>query len=77
MPSEVCPLCGSTQAIQLTVNDRFRACDPAGEVFEISLRKPIWTCPQCRMSWEGREGLIAKENAYQVALRTRLPEARR
>jgi rubrerythrin len=76
MPSEACPLCGNTQNALQTVNDRFRACDPAGEVFEVALRKPVWTCPRCRMSWEGDEGRVAKEMAYQAALRRRGMEAR-
>jgi len=76
MTSEVCPLCGNPQTVQQTVNDRFRACDPAGEAFEVALRKPIWTCPQCQMSWEGPDGLMAKEEAYQRALHDRRYAAR-
>jgi ssDNA-binding Zn-finger/Zn-ribbon topoisomerase 1 len=71
MPSEICPLCGNTQTLKRSVNDRFLACDPTGEVFEVALQKPVWTCSQCHMVWERDECLMAKEEAYQVALRDR------
>ena len=73
MAKEVCPRCGTSQPVQRTVNDRFRAWDPAGQVFEVTLREPIWICPMCKMSWEGTDAFIAKEKAYQEALRKRHP----
>jgi hypothetical protein len=76
MRNEICPRCGNSHPVQQTVNDRFRACDPAGQVFEVTLEEPIWICPACNMSWEGPDGLIAKENAYQAALRTRYEVSR-
>jgi hypothetical protein len=71
MRHEVCPRCGSSQPVQHTVNDRFRAWDPAGQVFEVTLQEPILVWLACNMSWEGPDGLIAKENAYQEALQKR------
>ena len=53
------------------VNSRFKASDPTGEVFEVTLREPIWSCPACRMGWEGEDTLAAKESAYQAALKMR------
>ena len=58
------------------VNDRFRACDEAGRVFEVSLQAPMWSCPACRMCWEGQEALAAKESAYLAALTKRAVETR-
>ncbi len=68
---EKCPRCGSSRVVQRMVNNRFRASDPAGQVFEVTLREPIWSCPVCRMGWEGEETFVAKESAYQAALMMR------
>jgi hypothetical protein len=59
------------------VNNRFRAVDPTGRVFEVTLQEPIWSCPTCQMGWEGEDTLAAKENAYQAALRMREAETGR
>jgi predicted RNA-binding Zn-ribbon protein involved in translation (DUF1610 family) len=74
MHHETCPRCGNREIVQRIVNDRFNACDAAGRVFEVSLRAPIWSCPACRMGWEGREALAAKEHAYLAALTKRAVE---
>jgi hypothetical protein len=71
MRREICPRCDSSRPVQQTVNDRFRAWDPAGQVFEVTLQEPIWNCPVCNMSWEGPDGFAAKEKAYQEALQKR------
>lgn len=76
MRNAVCPRCGSAHTMQQTVHDRFKAWDPAGEVFEVTVLEPIWICPVCNMSWEGHDGLAAKENAYQTALQKRHPDPR-
>ena len=71
MPDETCPRCGSSQVVQRTVNDRFRASDLAGQVFEVTLQEPVWSCPACHMCWEGQDTFAAKENAYRAALTKR------
>jgi ribosomal protein L37AE/L43A len=76
MHNETCPRCGNSKTVQRIVNDRFRACDAAGRVFEVSLQAPIWSCPACRMGWEGQEALAAKESAYLAALTKRAVETR-
>ncbi len=53
------------------VNDQFHACDADGRVFEVRLQEPVWSCPACRMCWEGEEATAAKELAYLAALRLR------
>lgn len=76
MRNESCPRCGSGQIVQRIVNDRFRACDPAGRVFEVTLQEPVWSCPACHMCWEGEDALVAKENAYLATLTKREVETR-
>ena len=71
MTEATCPRCGNVQVVQRTVHDRFKAWDPAGEVFEVTLQEPVWSCPACRMCWEGPDTFAAKENAYRAALTKR------
>ena len=71
MRKGTCPRCGATRVVQRIVNNRFRASDPAGQVFEVTLQEPIWICPACNMGWEGEDTLAAQENAYQAALMMR------
>ena len=71
MREKTCPRCGASRVVQRMVNNRFRASDPAGQVFEVTLQEPIWSCPACQMGWEGEDTLAAKENAYQAALTRR------
>lgn len=71
MSDKICPRCGNSRVVQRTVNDRFRASDPAGRVFEVTLQEPVWSCPTCRMCWEGQDTFAAKENAYRAALTKR------
>jgi hypothetical protein len=60
MHEKTCPRCGASRVVQRMVNNRFRASDPAGQVFEVTLQEPIWSCPACQMSWEG-EGHFRRE----------------
>lgn len=76
MRNETCPRCGNGETVQRVVNDRFRACDETGRVFEVALQAPVWSCPACRMCWEGQEAHAAKENAYLAALTKRTVETR-
>jgi hypothetical protein len=76
MRNENCPRCGSSQTVQRIVNDRFRACDPAGRVFEVTLQEPVWSCLACHMCWEGQEAFVAKEYAYLATLTKREIETR-
>ena len=71
MREKTCPRCGASRVVQRMVNNRFKASDPAGQVFEVTLQEPIWSCPACQMGWEGEDTLAAKENAYQAALTRR------
>ena len=71
MHKQTCPRCGASGVVQRLVNNRFRASDPGGQVFEVTLQEPIWSCPTCQMGWEGEDTLAAKENAYQAALTMR------
>jgi hypothetical protein len=71
MHEKTCPRCGASRVVQRMVNNRFRASDPAGQVFEVTLQEPIWSCPACQMGWEGEDTLAAKEKAYRAALTMR------
>jgi ribosomal protein L37AE/L43A len=73
MPNHHCPVCGSNDVVQRTVNDRLRAADPVGQTFEIPLLLPVWRCKACKLCWQGEEALAAKEAAYQYALVKRAP----
>ncbi len=75
MHEEICPRCAGSPVVQRTVNNRFRASDPAGHVFDVTLQEPIWSCPACHMCWEGEDTFAAKENAYRAALTMREVEA--
>jgi ribosomal protein L37AE/L43A len=77
MADASCPRCGNAQVVQRTVYDRFKAWDPAGEVFEVTLQEPVWSCPACRMCWEGPDTFAAKESAYRAALTQRSAQTRR
>jgi hypothetical protein len=76
MHEPVCPRCGSHEVVERVVNDCFKACDSAGNVFEVTVREPVLRCCACRMCWEGDESLLAKENAYRAALARREVETR-
>jgi uncharacterized Zn finger protein len=76
MDQEECPRCGSSHVVQRVVNDRFKACDASGHVFEVTLQEPVWSCVACRMCWQGDESRAAKESAYRAALARRAVEAR-
>ena len=69
-----CPICGSSDVVGRTVNDRLRAVDPRGLTFEVALQLPVWRCKSCKLCWQGEEALAAKEAAYQYALVKRLPK---
>ena len=71
MYEKTCPRCGASRVVQRMVNNRFRASDPTGQVFEVTLREPIWSCPACQMGLEGEDTFAAKESAYQAALTIR------
>jgi hypothetical protein len=66
-----CPKCGSSDIVLRTVNDRLRAADLRGNVFELPLQLPIWSCLACRLCWQGQEAEAVKEAAYQQALSNR------
>jgi len=68
-----CPKCGSRDVISRTVRDRVTAVDPYGYIFAMDLQVPVWRCNTCKLGWQGREALAAKEAAYQFALKTRPP----
>ena len=71
MPNNHCPICGSSDLVQRTVNDRLKAADPTGYTFEVALRVPVWRCTACKFCWQGEEALAAHEAAYQIALAKR------
>jgi hypothetical protein len=43
------------------------------QTFEIALQLPVWDCMVCKLCWQGREAVAAKEAAYQNALVQRSP----
>jgi len=71
MRDETCPRCGSEDVEERIVNDRFKACDSTGNVFEVDVREPVLRCRMCRMCWEGAASRLAKESAYREALARR------
>jgi hypothetical protein len=68
-----CPKCGSSDVVPRTVNDRLRAADPRGQIFEVALQLPVWSCRGCKLCWQGQEAVAAMEAAYQNALMKRSP----
>lgn len=68
-----CPNCGSSDIQPRTVKDRLRASDLRGEIFELALQLPVWTCRACNLCWQGHEAVAAVEAAYQNALVRRSP----
>ena len=68
-----CPKCGSSDVVPRTVNDQLRAADPRGQIFEVAVQLPVWSCRGCKLCWQGQEALAAKEAAYQHALGKHLP----
>jgi transcription elongation factor Elf1 len=68
-----CPKCGSSDVVSRTVNDRLRAADPRGHIFEVPLQLRVWSCRACKLCWQGQEAEAAKEVAYQNAVVKYLP----
>jgi hypothetical protein len=68
-----CPKCGSSHVVPRTVNDQLRAADPRGQIFEVALQLPVWSCRGCKLCWQGQEAVAAMEAAYQNALMKRSP----
>ena len=68
-----CPKCGSSDVVPRTVNDQLRAADPRGQIFEVALQLPVWSCRSCKLCWQGQEAVAAMEAAYQNALMKRSP----
>lgn len=73
MHDNCCPNCGGSDVVTRRVNDRLRAVDPYGEIFELALQLPVWSCRTCKLCWQGEEAAIAREVAYQNALINRSP----
>jgi hypothetical protein len=68
MEDNHCPKCGGSDVVPRTVNDRLRAADPHGHIFEVPLQVLVWSCGACKLCWQGREAAAAMEAAYQNAL---------
>jgi hypothetical protein len=50
-----CPKCGSSDVVPRTVNDQLRAADPRGQIFEVALQLPVWSCRGCKLCCKVRK----------------------